>query len=174
MSTTNNTRKKCMNTYCKKMNNENKKMMEKILQEVKEHNKTLKNKLKTQQENLTVEEKEKIKNEIKRNNKMLHKYKNQSKTKKKQIENINIKSCAKHFCNPGCKDTLFDPNGLSEKFTKGMDKNLREFHEENRKEIFGKKTTVLTEDHFYEKISKKHRTKMKKNGAISGCVIALI
>jgi hypothetical protein len=37
-----------------------------------------------------------------------------------------------------------------------------------RKEIFGKKTTVL-KDGFYEKLDKETVTNLKKNGATSGC-----
>ena len=84
-------------------------------------------------------------------------------------------NCVSSYCNPGCKNTFYEEGTkLSKGYFKRMKitkKNdyLRKFFEWDRKRAFGKKTNVLKDD-FYEKISKQKVNKLKKIGAISGCV----
>ena len=83
----------------------------------------------------------------------------------------------KFFCNPGCKNTVFESgpaNKLPKAFAKSLKgknktSNLTNYHLSRRKELFGKNKTVL-EDSFYKGLDPKTRKKMKKHGAISGCM----
>jgi hypothetical protein len=81
----------------------------------------------------------------------------------------------KFFCNPGCKNTVFEagpPGKLANSFKKALKKektNLTNYQLSRRKELFGKNTNVL-EDSFYKKLDTKTRKKLKKHGAISGCM----
>ena len=82
----------------------------------------------------------------------------------------------KFFCNPGCKHTVFESgpaNKLSNSFTKSLKKNkksnLTNYQLERRKELFGKNKNIL-EDSFYKGLDAKTRKKLKKHGAISGCM----
>ena len=99
-------------------------------------------------------------------------------TGKKMEKEMNAE-CIKGYCNPSCKGTLYEsgralPKSLTAEIKKkksgalvlGIVKGLR-------KEIFGKKTSVLKED-FYENISSKNVSELKKQGAISGCTLVAI
>lgn len=81
--------------------------------------------------------------------------------------------CSKVYCNPGCKNTIFE-DGPVNQLSKSMKKKYklaatRKFLLQMRKELFGKNNTVI-KDSFYNKLSSKTVTKLKKEGAISGCV----
>ena len=92
-----------------------------------------------------------------------------------------LKVCIPAYCNKDCKDTFFEkgkklPSAvLNPSFAKGdtakARKWYRKFVSDQRKEVFGRKTNVL-KDSFYEKISKTSVDKMKKEGALSGCVLS--
>jgi len=92
-----------------------------------------------------------------------------------------LKVCIPAYCNKDCKDTFFEkgkklPNAvLNPPFAKGSTakskKWYRKFVSDERKDVFGRKTNVL-KDSFYEKISKTNVNKMKKEGALSGCVVS--
>ena len=69
----------------------------------------------------------------------------------------------KFFCNPGCKNTVFEVR------TKTMKRPLTSYEMLRRKEIFGKNKDVL-EDSFYKGLDAKTRKKLKLRGAISGCM----
>jgi len=86
--------------------------------------------------------------------------KQQSITRKNELKN-----CARIYCNEGCKNTLFDNSANGMKYNS---KN-RNFMMDERKLIFGKQKTVL-KDNFYNKLSAKTIKKLKKEGAISGCI----
>jgi hypothetical protein len=81
----------------------------------------------------------------------------------------------KFFCNPGCKNTVFESgpaNKLPNSFAKSLknkNSNLTNYQLSRRKELFGKNTSVL-EDSFYKKLDPKTKKKLKKHGAISGCM----
>jgi len=81
----------------------------------------------------------------------------------------------KFFCNLGCKNTVFEAgpaNKLTNSFRKSLKKknsNLTNYQLSRRKELFGKNTNVL-EDSFYKKLDPKTQKKLKKHGAISGCM----
>jgi len=161
---------KCMDTKC------NEKDKEKIYEETKkmfensfiENEKILKNKKKP----LTAEEKESIekhskliKKTLKRMNNITH--------KKKQLK-IMTDSCIQNYCNKGCLGTIFEkgdpsilPTAIHKKY-KG-NKSLLDSFTKTRKSLFGKKENIL-EDDFYEKMEKKVKNKLQKEGAISGCV----
>ena len=81
----------------------------------------------------------------------------------------------KFFCNPGCKNTVFEAgpaNKLTSSFTKSLKKkksNLTNYQLSRRKELFGKNKNIL-DDSFYKGLDAKTRKKLKKHGAISGCM----
>ena len=86
---------------------------------------------------------------------------------------IELKMCAKIYCNEGCKDTMWEdgppdkiPDSLKKAFKK--DDMMLGLFKDRRKAMFGKRTSVL-KNHFYEKISAKTLKKIKSEGAISGC-----
>ncbi len=78
--------------------------------------------------------------------------------------------CAKEYCNPGCKATIYEPGkNLSKNYIKGMKfPMLANTVKKIRKGIFGKKTNVLVND-FYEGLPAANVKKYKNHGAISGC-----
>jgi len=105
---------------------------------------------------------------------------------KKTLKNMNLKKSKKKrideyrntLCNPGCKDTVFEP-GPPDKLTssyikklkkepKAKEKGLVEYQLSIRKELFGKNTNVL-KDGFYQALDSDTVKKLKKKGAISGC-----
>ena len=61
---------------------------------------------------------------------------------KKMMEKINRESCDKIYCNPGCKGTIFENN-----------------------------PKYPIENDFYTKLSKKYAEKIRKDGAVSGCML---
>jgi hypothetical protein len=92
----------------------------------------------------------------------------------------------KTYCNPGCKDTIFepgDPNQLPKSFIRFLNQenkrnkswkhktwNKPDMHLAERKKIFGNQTNVL-ENGFYKGLDKKTIKRLKARGAISGCEI---
>ena len=96
---------------------------------------------------------------------------NLKKAKKKRMEDYR-----KTMCNPTCKGTLFEsgePTKLSSSFLKELKKTSKtkdaiDYSLTLRKEIFGKKNTVL-KNGFYEKLDAETVKNLKKKGAISGC-----
>ena len=56
---------------------------------------------------------------------------------------------------------------------KGSNKKLLQLIGEMRRSIFGKKKSVL-QDGFYQKLSRKDRTALKQQGAISGCALGAL
>ena len=161
---------KCMDTKCnekdkEKIYEETKKIFEKLL---KENEKILKNKKKS----LTTEEKESIEKDSKLGKKTLKRMNNIT-HKKKQLK-IMTDSCIQNYCNKGCLGTIFEkgdpsilPTAIHKKY-KG-NKSLLDSLTQTRKSLFGKKENIL-EDDFYEKMEKKLKNKLQKEGAISGCV----
>jgi|LakMenEpi03Aug12_release.lakeMendotaPanAssembly.Ray.scaffolds.fasta_scaffold1026730_1 hypothetical protein len=92
-----------------------------------------------------------------------------------------LKVCIPTYCNKDCKDTFFEKGKklptavLNPSFSKGSTakgrKWYRNFVSDSRKEVFGRKINVL-KDSFYEKLPKKSVDRMKKQGALSGCVVS--
>jgi len=86
-----------------------------------------------------------------------------------------LDDCKRAYCNIGCKGTMFESGSEvpKEVYNNIKDNKLAEaikpMFELKRKQIFGKKTNVLN-DNFYEKINPSLVKKMKKDGALSGCV----
>ena len=92
--------------------------------------------------------------------------------KKKNIK-IEMDICSRYYCNPACKNTIFE-DGPANELSNGMKKKYksdltRKFWLDQRKELFGKEKSVL-KDNFYNKLSAKTLKNLKKEGAISGCV----
>jgi hypothetical protein len=89
------------------------------------------------------------------------------------------KNCLKLYCNPTCKGTVFQDG---KEFPKNIeinskDKKVRKLATQLlkgiRKEIFGKKNSVLKDD-FYEKLNSKTVKDLKKKGALSGCAVMVL
>lgn len=90
-----------------------------------------------------------------------------------------LDSCVKGYCNPSCKNTMFE---AGKEFPKALEKELKGKKRGNdvlniikkmRKSMFGNKNTVLKND-FYNGISKSNTHKLKKDGAISGCTMMVM
>ena len=89
------------------------------------------------------------------------------------------KRCLKGFCNPTCEGTIFQDG---KQFPKNIEidskdekvkKIVLKFSKDMRKNIFGKKTSVL-KNGFYEKLTPKTVKQLKKKGALSGCSLMVI
>jgi hypothetical protein len=97
---------------------------------------------------------------------------NITKKKKEKIDKSVMNDCLSDYCNPTCKDTIYESGKeLSEGFIKKNNKSEKriKFYRWMRKTKLNNKTNVL-KDGFYEKLSTSDINKMKKMGAISGCV----
>lgn len=161
-------KKQCIDTTCSKSKFEefHKKTIVVFDKLLKDTEKKLKKK------DITEEEKKNLEEDIKIQKDFIKKL-NNSKSKEKSIK-ILRDSCERIFCNKGCFGTIFedgDPNKLPVEFAKKFkgNKELLKLLTEERKEMFGKKNTVL-KDNFYQGLKKSTVNKTKKNGAISGCV----
>jgi len=90
------------------------------------------------------------------------------------------KQCIEGYCNPGCKNSLFQngktmPSAVYNTY-KGNPKGRALFKSiinSSRKSIFGNKTSVL-KNSFYKKLPAKNVTRAKKQGALSGCTIKIM
>lgn len=164
--------KKCENTFCKNtIKKEDKDFIEATKQmkkELSKINKTLKSK------KLSASEKQNLENK-----KSFLKFftKKESKKEKQKTKKLRIDVCKKTFCNIDCKNTIFEKgNKLSDGFINNLKKKkiktsidpIIELYKDQRKKIFGDKTDVL-KDSFYQNLSKTKITKLKNEGAISGC-----
>ena len=108
-------------------------------------------------------------------NKTLKKIMNNAKYDKKMLD-----ACVKGYCNPSCKDTIFEEGAelpkslvqqLKKDFKKEKDyKQILHFLHRTRKSFFGKKKNILVNS-FYENLSKKRVKQLIKDGAISGCSV---
>jgi len=161
---------KCMNTMCnekekEKSYDESTKMFEKMLEEEKKKGKKI-------TETMSTEEKEKMKKYFANREEFIKKRKNKSHKKKEIKERLDI--YREIFCNKGCVGTKFEegnPDTLPKLLEKRYKTNkfMLDILKKERKEMFGKKTNVLA-DNFYEGLKPGDIKKMKKDGAISGCV----
>jgi hypothetical protein len=88
-----------------------------------------------------------------------------SKKEKAIIEKI----CSNTYCNPGCKGTIYQNNSFPKELEKKYSKKLINKLKKNRKELFKKKKSVLV-NNFYKDLKNTTVKKLKKKGAISGCV----
>jgi hypothetical protein len=106
-------------------------------------------------------------------NKTLKKVMNNPKYDKKMLE-----SCLKGYCNPSCKNTIFEAGMvLSKTLVTQLKKSMKtkknfdivvKILRQTRKNVFGKKQNVLVNS-FYEKLPKKQVDQLIKDGALSGC-----
>jgi thiol-disulfide isomerase/thioredoxin len=93
------------------------------------------------------------------------------KSHKNKSKKIYSKVCEQHFCNEGCKGTMFqDGKTLPQTFEKKYkgNKALLQSFKEQRTFLFKGKTSVLN-DNFFKQLSKKDVNELKEKGAISGC-----
>ncbi len=94
--------------------------------------------------------------------------------------------CIDTFCNPTCKNTLYengDPNKLPNGFIDKIKKEdaykklkidlLFKIFINLRKKLYGTNTTII-KDGFYKKLSTSNIKKLKKDGALSGCTFKYI
>lgn len=89
-----------------------------------------------------------------------------------------INSCKRGYCNPGCKGTMFQ-NGKN--FPENLDLNIKD--EKTRKfamnitrkirtRMFKSKSSVLKGE-FFNKLKSSNVSRVKKQGALSGCSLML-
>ena len=163
-----NDQRKCMDTMCneKKFEDFHKKTMIVFEKEIKDIEKKLKEKDITPEKRKNLEQGIKIQKDFVKNM--------NNSTRKKNTMKILKSSCERQFCNRECLGTIFEegdinklPKEMLKKF-KG-NKQLIEILVKDRQKIFGKKSSVL-KDSFYEGLTPKNVDKLKKKGAISGCV----
>ena len=126
----------------------------------------------------TVEQNKILEKELKNVRKTLKNMNNPG--KKTSSIKASRRACKLHFCNKGCSGTIFE-EGDSQKLSNEILKNIKHLKDDKenifmqdlnlkmRKELFGNKTTVL-KDSFYDGLTTENLNKMKKKGAISGCV----
>lgn len=102
--------------------------------------------------------------------------KKSSKGFSKLIGHFALPMCKLQFCNPTCKDTVFEDKDGTNKIppyflskNKKIQKNMIKLFNKTRKRLFGKKKSILKDD-FYEGLPEKRINEAKKKGAISGCV----
>jgi len=93
------------------------------------------------------------------------------KNRKKRASD-NLTDCMNTYCNPGCKNTVFEsgmelPKSIQKKWIKNQ--AWLDSLKKTRKERFGNKVIVLVDD-FYEKLKPDVVKTYKKEGAISGCL----
>ena len=99
---------------------------------------------------------------------------NNSVVKEKMLE-----GCRKRYCNPSCKDTIYEagsqfPKSLEQEIKKKEPgKILFPIIKSLRKGMFKGKKNVLKKD-FYEKLPKDSINKIQKEGAISGCTSQIL
>jgi hypothetical protein len=157
--------KQCMDTKCqlwlKQAEENTKKFRDKML---KSYKKTLKKNCN--------EKTPKCQKEIKDLDKKMKNFDKAISTNKSK--DLELKICKKYYCNKGCKETILEdgepdilPKSLLKQFKN--DKDILDNLRKTRKELFGKKKSVL-KDGFFEGIKSKTLKNLKKEGAISGCV----
>jgi hypothetical protein len=100
----------------------------------------------------------------------------EKKINSKKFEKNTKKRCKKAFCNPKCKGTIFQnvefPKEIEKEYQKEKDcKQIIPMFKIARESLFRGKKTIL-KDSFYENL--KDTNKIKKKGAISGCVLKSI
>lgn len=111
--------------------------------------------------------------------KKLMKYLSKTMGKGKEMDKRLLEGCIKGYCNPSCKNTIFEdgtkfPKSIEDELKKEKHGNIvLEIIKKTRKNIFGNKKSVL-EDNFYKALPKEKVNKIKKEGAISGCSVAIL
>jgi hypothetical protein len=160
---------KCMNKMCNekekdKSYDESTKMFEKLLEEEKKR-------YKEEEKKMSKGEKEKLKKYFANREEFIKKRKDKSHKKTEIKQRLDI--CRESFCNKGCVGTKFEegnPDTLPKLLEKRYKTNkfMLDLFKKDRKKIFGTKKNVLV-DNFYEGLKPDDITKMKKDGAISGC-----
>jgi hypothetical protein len=91
------------------------------------------------------------------------------------------KECMKGYCNPECKNTVFQsgknaPEALYTSFQEKTKLNktmAKSAVNTLRKKVFGKRTNVL-KNSFYNRLTAKNVTRARKQGALSGCTLKIL
>lgn len=108
--------------------------------------------------------------------KSIRQWKNKTmrKKKEKKMGHMMFGICKQNYCNPGCKNTLFESGKeLSKGFrrkTRKFGNHLRQDLENTYREVHAVRENVL-QDGFYEELPKKSVANMRKKGAVSGCIL---
>ena len=99
-----------------------------------------------------------------------------SKNTKSDASKSFMNNCKRAYCNPGCKDTMFQSGKrISQKLSRKIKSPvLRNWLLKTRKHIFGKKTSVLNSSSFYNKLPRDKVADAKSRGAVSGCTIGFM
>jgi len=126
---------------------------------------------KTLQQCKTPEEREEVKKKYKQQLEFIKNAQKLFKTmyNKKRM----LKECNDQYCNPTCKGTMYEDepgtgylNTLNKLY---KDPKTVDIYVKSRKKYFNGKKSVL-QDNFNEKITPTKRNRLKKEGALSGCI----
>lgn len=164
--------KKCQGSYCKNYTRKGLEMLKVFSDNTskdmkKRLDKLMKIKNRTKEEDAKLDLAKKFYNNLTKNIK-----KENTKTSMKKKEKELMDLCTKSFCNPECKETIFDesttelPKHLMKQF-KDSPESLKIF-KDMKKDLFKGKKTIL-KDGFYEGLKSNTMKKLKSEGAISGC-----
>jgi hypothetical protein len=160
--------KKHVKTYRKKMDKATKKLLKETPKQLKAVRDKLKNSNRlTKKERLKLIFKEEFYKTLLNGPKP-----NLTKEGKEKMDKLQLDACVRDYCNPTCKDTYYESGKeLSEGFIKKnkMSEKSKKHLNNSRKKFFNGKTSVI-KDGFYEELSTSDINKMKKMGAVSGCV----
>jgi len=147
---------KCKRTFCDKIY---------VPRQVKQGDELAKSLFKLRQKRQTNAQKKLLKSWLSPSNR---------KTQKAQI----VEQCEKFYCNQDCSDTIFEAGkGISKSLKKKysskskFDKLMLMSLQEQRTKLFKGKQNVLV-DGFSPQLKRGVRTRLKKQGAISGCTVA--
>ena len=97
----------------------------------------------------------------------------------KTLDKKLLEGCVTGYCNPSCKNTIFQAGS---KIPKSLEAQIKkEKHgdivfdilKKTRKNMFGNKKNVLS-DNFYKDLPKDKVEKIQKQGAISGCTVSIL
>jgi len=97
----------------------------------------------------------------------------------KTLDKKLLEGCVTGYCNPSCKNTIFQagskiPKSLEAQIKKEKHGDIvLDILKNTRKNIFGNKKNVLTGD-FYKDLPKDKVEKIQKQGAISGCTVSIL
>ena len=97
----------------------------------------------------------------------------------KTLDKKLLEGCVTGYCNPSCKNTIFQagskiPKSLEAQIKKEKHGDIiLDIIKKTRKNIFGNKKNVLS-DNFYKDLPKDKVEKIQKQGAISGCTVSIL
>jgi hypothetical protein len=97
---------------------------------------------------------------------------------RKESMNIDLKSCKRTACNPGCKGTFFEngnsnklPNSFKNNSNTKSKNNMLKLYKKTRKNLFKNKKSILKQNSFYYKLNNSTIKRKKNKGVLSSCSV---